>query len=117
MNKTIALKQNKLILESIIFTEVVKKLCKNLVDENLLFIKKNLEECVSDLPKLMKKYLDSEDRVARIRHLVQIQGLVDECNEYLEIIARTRQGDISPVLKELTKFTKNFEAVNRTFIH
>jgi len=117
MNKTIALKQNKLILESIIFTEVVKKLCKNLVDENLLFIKKNLEECISDLPKLMKKYLDSEDRVARIRHLVQIQGLVDECNEYLEIIARTRQGDISPVLKELTKFTKNFEAVNRTFIH
>ncbi len=117
MNKTIALKQNKLILESIIFTEVVKKLCKNLMHENLLFIKKNLEECVSDLPKLMKKYLDSEDRVARIRHLVQIQGLVDECNEYLEIIARTRQGDISPVLKELTKFTKNFEAVNRTFIH
>lgn len=117
MNKTIALKQNKLILESIIFTEVVKKLCKSLVDENLLFVRKNLEECVSDLPKLLKQYLDAQDRIVRIRHLVQIQGLVDECNEYLQLIARMRKGDISPVLKELTKFTKNFEAVNRTFIH
>ena len=117
MNKTIVLKQNKLILESIIFTEVVKKLCKNLMDESLLLVKKNLEDCVSDLPKLLKKYLDSEDRISRIRHLVQIQGLMDECNEYLSLIARTRQGEISPVLKELTKFTKNFEAVNRTFIH
>lgn len=117
MTKTIALKQNKLILESIIFTEVVKKLCRNLLDENLLFLKQNLEDCVSDLPKLIKKYLDSDDRVARIRHLVQIQGLVDECYEYLDFISRTRQGDISPVLYELTKFTKRFEAINRTYIH
>lgn len=117
MTKTITLKQNKLILESIIFTEVVKQLCKNLKDENLLFVKKNLENCIADLPKLMKNYLDSDDRIARIKHLVQIQGLVDECYEYLELISRTRQGDISPVMNELSKFTKRFEAVNRMYIH
>lgn len=117
MTKSIALKQNKLILESIVFTEVIKKLCKNLKDENLLYVRKNLEECVADLPKLIKDYLDTEDRIDRIKTLVRIQGLVDECYEYLELISRTRQGDISPVMSELTKFTKRFEAVNRMYIY
>lgn len=118
MTKSINIKRNKLILESIIFTEVMNKFCKSLTEKSLLNTRDNLELCVSKLPELVNDYNNNEDdRLSRLRNLVQIQALLDECKDYLEFISRTRQTDIKPAVIELTKFVRKFEQANRSFIN
>jgi hypothetical protein len=117
MTKSINIKRNKLILESIIFTEVMNKFCKSLTEKSLLNTRNNLELCVSKLPELVNDYNNNDDRLSRLRNLVQIQGLLDECKDYLEFISRTRQTDIKPAVIELTKFVQKFEQANQSFIN
>ncbi len=117
MTKSINIKRNKLILESIIFTEVMNKFCKSLTEKSLLNTRDNLELCVSKLPELVNDYNNNDDRLSRLRNLVQIQALLDECKDYLDFISRTRQTDIKPAAIELTKFVRKFEQANRSFIN
>jgi hypothetical protein len=109
MTKPITLKQNRLLLEGIIFTEVAKKFCNTITEETLFKVKKNLELCLDELPVLVRDYINTEDRITRIRKLIQLQAVVDECKEYLEFMARTKKGDINSIILELNNFTEKFE--------
>lgn len=116
MTKPITLKKNNLMLEGLIFTELLKKFSNSIIDEHLLGIKRNLDLCLEEFPILLKEYLEAEDRITRIRKLIRIQGIVEECKEYIEVVAKRKSHDIYPILDELDKFSLKFEETHYSLI-
>jgi hypothetical protein len=116
MTKPLTLKKNNLMLEGLIFTELLKKFSNSIIDEHLLGIKRNLDLCLEEFPILLKEYLEAEDRITRIRELIRIQGIVEECKEYIEVVAKRKSHDIYPILDELDKFSLKFEETHYSLI-
>jgi hypothetical protein len=116
MTKSLTLKKNKLMLEGLIFTEVLKKFNNTIIEDSFPGIKRNLELCLDEFPILLREYLEAENRITRIRKLIQIQGIVEECKEYLEVVSKTKSQDIYPILAELDKFSHKFEETHYSLI-
>ncbi|MEN6512124.1 MAG: hypothetical protein ABFD00_09905 [Chloroherpetonaceae bacterium] len=92
-----------LLLQSQILKKITDNLCELLPQGEIYNISLNLKHCISNLPVIVQEYIQAEDRITRIRKAIQIQIALDECKEYLDFIALTRQSNVNHLLIELNK--------------
>lgn len=103
MNKDILLAQSQ------VLKKVTDNLCNKLPDGGIYNVSRNLQYCIGKLPEIIQEYNDAEDRITRIRKSIQIQTIIDECKEYLDFIALTRQFNANYVLIELNNLLLSFQ--------
>ncbi len=71
-------------------------------------VSRNLQDCLGKLPEIIREYENAEDRIVRIHKANQIQTILDECIEYIDFIALTRQFNTSHLLIEFNEFLIQF---------
>lgn len=97
------------LIQSRLLKIITDNLCEKLPEGGIYNVSQNLRISVSKLPKIIEEFNNAEDRITKIRKAIQIQTILDECIEYLDFIALTRQFNVNHLFIEFNNLLIQFQ--------
>jgi len=97
------------LIQSRLLKIITDNLCEKLPEGGIYNVSQNLRISVSKLPNIIEEFNNAEDRITKIRKAIQIQTILDECIEYLDFIALTRQFNVNHLFIEFNNLLIQFQ--------
>lgn len=97
------------LIQSRLLKIITDNLCEKLPEGGIYNVSQNLRISVSKLPNIVEEFNNAEDRITKIRKAIQIQTILDECIEYLDFIALTRQFNVNHLFIEFNNLLIQFQ--------
>lgn len=97
------------LIQSRLLKIITDNLCEKLPEGGIYNVSQNLRISVSKLPNIIEEFNNAEERITKIRKAIQIQTILDECIEYLDFIALTRQFNVNHLFIEFNNLLIQFQ--------
>ena len=81
-----------------LFVNSVVSLSNNLPQSEIYGLKTRLQECATSVPTNIEDGLKQSKKIEKIRAFIKANGFIEECKDYLSLVAKLKYGETSELL-------------------